>query len=110
MSKRSWENVPSSTKGVDVTDYSENGLKKTFAWLTRNGMGRHFPGMPIGWYQMHQMHAIDRLIRWGLGVTARPTHFTVSKGNLYVRAGRGWQLVPVSPRTIFEEADTLCRR
>jgi hypothetical protein len=40
----------------------EKDLKRVFAWLTKSGMGRHFPGMPIGWYQCHQFKAIDCLV------------------------------------------------
>jgi len=32
---------------------------RAFQWLTRNGMGRRFPGMPIGWYQQHQCAALE---------------------------------------------------
>ena len=36
-------------------------IRQAFSWLTRSGIGRRWPGMPIGWYQCHQMHAIDAI-------------------------------------------------
>lgn len=39
--------------------HDNRGLARAFQWLTKNGMGRHFPGMPIHWYQMHQIAALD---------------------------------------------------
>jgi len=58
-------------------------LGRVFAWLTRTGMGRHFPGTPIGWYQQHQCHAIDVLDEvFGKGADLRVEHGMVrAKGS-----------------------------
>lgn len=41
-------------------------LKRVFSWLTRIGVSPKFGSRPIGWYQIHQCHAIDELIRLGI--------------------------------------------
>jgi len=54
-----------AAKGIDLSSLygrgaeSEGNLGKAFRWLTRNRMGMHFPGTPIGWYQNHQVNALD---------------------------------------------------
>jgi hypothetical protein len=88
----------------------ENGqLHRVFRWLTRNGMGRHFPGMPIGWYQQHQIHAIDVIVERAKAQNLPLDAFRVHKGEVEARgADRKWVRL-VSTRTVFDEADRRSR-
>lgn len=77
-------------------------LERVFRWLTRKGMGQRFPGMPIGWYQCHQRHAIDILDEvFGKDADLRVTHGVVrAKG----------QKTSISTSEVFRQADARSRR
>lgn len=100
--------------GVDLKNVwghdQEEALRKAFAWLTRTGAGRRFPGMPIGWYQQHQVAAIDALVaRAKSQGIDDPTLFKTRAGQLFVKHGRKWIDLRLSPRQLFEIADRKAR-
>ncbi len=43
------------------TAASEDALAAAFRWLARVGVGVHFGSRPIGWYQQHQVAAIEAI-------------------------------------------------
>jgi hypothetical protein len=41
---------------------NENELKRVFSWLTKYAMGKLYGSIPVGWYQKHQIKALDYII------------------------------------------------
>jgi hypothetical protein len=92
-----------------------NNIHTMFPWLTRVGIGRRFPGMPIGWYQMHQMCAIRNIehrARKKLGLS-QGYEVKASSGLVYARPGgarKGTRFVEIgSTREFFNNADDCAR-
>jgi len=94
--------------------------KAMFSWLTRVGIGRHFPGMPIGWYQVHQFCAIRNIEhrakqRVPQAYLPGPGGYEVkaSDGVVYARPGgarRGTRFTEIgSVRELFNNADDCAR-
>ena len=97
-------------------DISDAGLRRMFSWLTKSGIGRRFgSGIPIGWYQQHQMCAIDAIedaARRKIGMAARSFDVTAKGGEVYARVGgkrERWVRVG-STREFFDKADRCARR
>lgn len=94
-------------------------VKRLFAWLTKSGVGRRFPGMPIGWYQQHQCAAYDLILeliaKAGLRpdvprkVRAHRNHLGVVVIEAHDKWVRKWKVLG-SARGLFEEADKRTRR
>ena len=96
---------------IDVTVADEAGLDRAFRWLTRTGAGRHFGSMPIGWYQIHQCHALavieEACKRHGLDpkrVRTRGGYFQAAR-----LEGKGWGELKHRDYQEFEEADKRSR-
>jgi hypothetical protein len=87
-----------------------------FPWLTRVGIGRRFPGMPIGWYQIHQMCAIGNIehrAKVKLGLSGMGYEVKASGGEVYARPGgsrKGTRFVRIgSTDELFKNADDCAR-
>lgn len=99
-----------------------------FRWLTRAGIGRHFGGgLPIGWYQAHQMCAINeiearavrslRMLHFAARddasrvYSSEPFEVTTRGGMALARrqGGRRWTTIG-SVRELFDAADRCARR
>ena len=112
---------------------SDRDLRAQFSWLARSGIGRHFGTMPIGWYQSHQMCALQeiehraigtlRLLAWSpkddprrqfasepFEVRAVERGLAVTRG-VFVRrqGGRRWTPIGTVPE-LFAAADRCTRR
>jgi len=104
------------SSGVDLGNlYGPNDkdrLLKAFKWLTRTGAGRYFPGTPIGWYQNHQIAAIDALIaRAKAQGISNPIFFRVSKRIYQAQypETNKWISLELSPTELFRIADQQTR-
>jgi len=75
-------------KTHDLLKFDEDNLGNTFEWLTRNSMGRHFPGMPIGWYQIHQIAAMDYIQEEAETYGMEPNAVFVNNGVVYQLANQ----------------------
>lgn len=95
---------------VDLESLEELELQKTFQWLTRTGAGRHFGSVPIGWYQQHQMAAIDVLVERAreLGVE-KPQMFRMRRGEYQASDGRKWIKLGLDGRQVFHAAERRIR-
>jgi hypothetical protein len=65
-------------------------MKSMFSWLTRVGIGMRFPGTPIGWYQSHQICAIDNIehrAKKKLGLETQGYEVKASGGDVMARPG-----------------------
>ncbi len=84
----------------------EDEVSRAFNWLTRAGVGVTFGGRPIGWYQIHQCHAIDVLVEHLGG----PGEFRFLRGAIEGRrhGEAAWRVLP-SVRDLFEEVDRRAR-
>ena len=60
---------------------SEHDLGRVFSWQARVGIGPKFGTCPIGWYQVHHMHASEAIIAAAqtAGVCQTSTHFAHCK-------------------------------
>jgi hypothetical protein len=90
---------------------SEAKLGAAFKWLTRIGAGRHFPGTPIGWYQSHQINALDILHERAKARAPGAVEFRSRKGEIDAKdpqTGK-WVYLGVSGRQVFDEADRRTR-
>lgn len=96
---------------------SEWALRKAFNWLTRTGAGRRFGSMPIGWYQQHQIAALDVLhdAATKRGLPQNPSNktwlFRYYRGE-FQAWGYGhlrWENLGLSARQVFEQADRKTR-
>lgn len=97
-------------------DTSEAGYARIFKWLERTGVGRRYgSGIPIGWYQAHQICAIEAIedaARRKIGTAARSFDVMAKKGEVYARVGgkrERWVRVG-STREFFDKADRCSRR
>lgn len=107
-----------STGVYDVTAAGEE-LDRLFRWLTRNKMGVSLDGSrSIGWYQVHQCHALDVIKELCLAASALPTAVRVLHGELYARAAPRFQELTTAKarwlrvgtcRQVFVEADKRSR-
>lgn len=77
-------------------------IERLFAWLTRNGIGRKFGSLPIGWYQAHQIAAIN-IIQDAGGDVVRVKH-----GTIQTLRDSKWQPV-MSCIDAFQKADDYVR-
>lgn len=100
-------------RGVDLGDLygpnSDENLRKAFAWITRTGAGRRFGSVPIGWYQQHQIAAIDALLD-SAKMRMRdstPRLFRLHQGQYqaYNEATQKWTKLDWTPSTLFARAD-----
>jgi len=96
---------------IDLSDdrlypQSEGGdLGRVFQWLTRNGMGMHFPGTPIGWYQNHQIHAIETIQQKVRSIPGATMNVRVRHGMLESRrSDGGWVSLGLSTREVYDQA------
>lgn len=104
---------------------SERRLRNAFAWLSRIGIGRHFPGMPIGWYQQHQVCGLDEIDRRAADVAGVATAANldggrrvvedydakVKDGVVYVRKDGQRRYKQIgSVRELFDAADRCARK
>jgi hypothetical protein len=108
---------------------SDRDLRAQFSWLARSGIGRRFGGgLPIGWYQQHQMCAIQaiehraidklRLLAWKVRdgdrrYASEPFEVRVDRvGRVFARrqhAGkRDWTSIG-DRNELFREADSCAR-
>lgn len=97
---------------------NEHKLKLAFSWLTRKGIGRRFPGMPIGWYQAHQCAALDVLQehaveRLSWDKTTPLLLKTDASGGVScviakVKGASGWKSLGTC-KQLFDEADKRAR-
>jgi hypothetical protein len=117
------ENPPKSGGGIYLGDKiwehgADDKLSRAFAWLTRTGAGRRFPGMPIGWYQAHQVAALDALHeharRFATG--SPPEYFRLHLGGFQLQqfqffneGTKHWEWMELTPRMLFEIADRRVR-
>lgn len=85
-------------------------LARLFNWLTRTSMGRKFGSLPIGWYQMHQCHALnilgEQLTCWPL---SKDAPLRVKQGVVQAKANGHWKSL-ISCVTVFQQADDRTRR
>lgn len=105
---------------------SERRLHNAFSWLTRSGIGHHFGrGLPISWYQAHQVCALDEINRraaQAVGVAmatnldgsqrvAEDYDAKVKNGMVYVRRDGQRRYKQIgSVRELFDAADRCSRR
>lgn len=67
-------------------------LGRAFVWLTRNGIGRKFGTLPIGWYQLHQCAALDYLAeQLASAQLPKDAPLRVKLGNVQARTAQGWK-------------------
>ena len=97
-------------------DTSDEGYARIFKWLEKTGVGRRYgSGIPIGWYQKHQICAIEAIeaaAQRKIGVVARSFDVKAIKGEVYARVGgrrESWARVG-SVREFFDKADRCARR
>lgn len=106
--------------GINLSDanlfgrdqYSEAALRNAFSWLTRTGAGRRMP-MPIGWYQSHQIAALETIQKAagvrGLAPDPRDEswYFRLHGGEYQVwdYEKKRWVGLDLTPRKVFEIAD-----
>ncbi len=94
---------------------SDAGLRRLFSWLTKSGVGVKFGSRPIGWYQQHQMCAIDVIrdrAQRATNVQGPRVEFDVkeSKGEVYAKHGKRARWVRVgSTRELYAAADRCGR-
>lgn len=98
--------------GIDLrsdTLYSGHGdnpaLARAFQWLTRNGIGVRFGGRPVGWYQQHQVCAIDAIEAAAKQAGGDLSRVQVKRGVVYAGRQR-----PGSAREFFDRADRCARK
>ena len=94
---------------IDVTACNPEGLSRSFAWLTRNGMGRHLGSVSIHWYQIHQCKALDVIAERANNLGADPTRVKVVKGLVQARKGDRMVCLGLSCSDVFKRADKLAR-
>lgn len=86
-------------------------LASVFSWLTRVGAGPHFGSRPVGWYQQHQVAAIDALEEWGKRAVAYPSYYRVKGGQFqaYDEPKKRWINLGLTPHQLYGIADRLAR-
>jgi len=102
--------------GVSLSDDNlypsdeDGNLGEVFKWLTRNDMGMHFPGTPIGWYQNHQINAID-VIKEKIATVApgASNRVRVRGGMLEVKDASQWIPLGLTTRQVYDEASSRSR-
>jgi hypothetical protein len=96
---------------------SEEDLARAFKWITRTGAGPAFGSRPIGWYQKHQIAAIDILqdAATKRGMPADPRdgtwYFRLRNGGYQVLdyERRIWIWLNLMPSQVFYLADKKAR-
>lgn len=75
--------------GVDLrwTGRDED-LRRAFAWLARTGVGVRFGSRPVGWYQQHNMAAIDAIEAAAKAADADVSSVSVRDGYVYAGSKR----------------------
>lgn len=92
-----------TTLTLQPGDASEQYLRRMFSWLARIGACPKFGSRPIGWYQVHAMHALNYLEKQG-GFPVR-----CKRGVICYKPTIGaWQPI-VTPSQLFDIADSLSR-
>jgi hypothetical protein len=105
--KKAGESVSFPIHFSDNPEHPE--LKRVFTWLTRHKMGPAFGSRPIGWYQQHQMAAID-IIEEAVKKAVGTGEVRVEKGDLMVTTnGRDWERL-MSCEEVYKKADAAARK
>jgi hypothetical protein len=99
---------------------TEDARRKAFMWLTRIGAGPAFGSLPIGWYQQHQVAAIEVIEQ--AAKRRGVEHFgQVRVQNGIIEAldtpsqpstkpyGSRWLSLGLSPRQVYDLADRKVR-
>lgn len=94
----------SNVMTIEKGNSSDAYLKRAFTWLTRTGAGRKFGSLPIGWYQMHQMAALNILEQRCDGLNVR-----CKQGHIQAKQGGTWHTV-MSAIELFQSADSRARK
>lgn len=84
---------------------SDAYLRQAFTWLTRIGAGPHFGSRPIGWYQMHQMAALNILES-----SAPNCELRCKAGQIQGRVTGGKWHNLMTASGLFSMADDKCRQ
>jgi hypothetical protein len=85
-------------------------LSRAFKWLTRVGIGVRAGSRPIGWYQQHQVCALDALEAAASSkLGTRDVDVRVSRGVVRARAGRRSVAIG-TVREFASRADSCARR
>lgn len=82
---------------------NDQKVRAAFAWLTRIGASPHFGSRPIGWYQQHQVAAIEILEKSGA------EEVKLSKGMIRGRVQKHW-IDLGTPDELYRLADKETRR
>jgi hypothetical protein len=77
-----------------------------FSWLTRNHMGPKYGSRPIGWYQIHQRHAIDVLQE----TFGKDADVCVRKGYVMFERAAALGCARIACTEVYRLADERCRK
>jgi len=88
---------------LPVNFQDDRKIRAAFSWLTRIGAGPAFGSRPIGWYQNHQVAAIEILEKSGA------EEVKLDKGVIKGRVGKHW-IDLGSPSELYRLADKAARR
>lgn len=81
-------------------------LRRVFSWLTRIGASPKFGSRPIGWYQIHQCHAME-ILKASAGESAP---LRCKYGNIQARTVPGRWVTLMSAIELFQQADNRSRQ
>jgi len=87
---------------------AEDKLRKAFSWLSRIGAGPKSGSRPIGWYQQHQVAAIDVIIdRAKKSGVSDPEFFRHRAGIIEVwnEPAVKWRSLDISSNDVFRAAE-----
>ncbi len=91
-------------KNLYIENCFFNGeLGRVFSWLARIGSGRKFGSCPIGWYQVHNCHAIKILENLGA------SRLRCKYGIIQTKKNNKW-INLISSIELFQQADNLSRK
>lgn len=83
--------------------------KKLFPYLTRVGISPKFGSRPIGWYQKHQICAIERLESIAKKIGApNNAQIKVKDNMVQMKIDKGWINIG-SPNKFYNDADDCSR-
>ena len=103
------EAVEEMTFPIHLSENPEHPeLKKVFTWLSRHKMGPAFGSRPIGWYQQHQMAALD-IIEDAVKKSGSTGEVRVEKGMVMAKKDGGWQKL-MSCDEVYKKADENVRK
>lgn len=91
-------------------DYSnESSLRAAFSWITRTGAGVKFGSRPIGWYQEHQVNALDELTRICAGPDGSKVRCRGGMFEYQMNGSRHWNTA-ISAAELYRFADNKSRK